>query len=163
VAANLRTARYLQLIGFVIVALGVTGIEILFASWFNLDAQAQTVFAATGVLAYGVFAFGTWSWFTSLEAALGNRQGMARPLRIFSVAYLITAVGYMATTFSLGYDNLAHPYEGRRFVAAAVLTGIELLGFCLVTVAYWLAARELQAQTQSAESVVDPPTPAFAK
>jgi hypothetical protein len=65
---------------------------------------------------------------------------MARPLRIFSVAYLVTAVGYMATTFSLAYDNLVHPYEGRRFIAAAVLTGMELLGFCLVTLAYLLAA-----------------------
>jgi hypothetical protein len=139
-AATLGTARYLQLIGFVTAALAVTGIEIVFGSWFNLEAQAQTVLAATGVLAYGVFALGTWSWFTSLEAAIGNRQGMARPLQIFSVAYLITAIGYLATTLSWAYDDLVHPYDGRRAIAVAVLYGMELAGFCLVSVAYWLAA-----------------------
>jgi hypothetical protein len=144
-----------------LVALGVTGIEILFGSWFNLDTRAQTVFAATGALASGVFALGTWSWFTSLET--GSREGMARPLRIFSVAYLITAIGYLATTFSWVYDDLVHPYDGRRAHAADVLTGMELVGFCLVTVAYWLAARELRTPIQSVESVTGEPSSALTR
>jgi hypothetical protein len=150
-AGSLRTARYLQLIGFSIVALAFAGIEILFGTWFDLVTQAQTILAATAVIAFGVFALATWSWFSSLEATPGSGHALARPLRIFSVAYLVTAIGYMAYTFALAHDDILRPYDGRRAVATVVLYGLQFAGFCLVTAAYWRAASELQTPTRSEE------------
>jgi hypothetical protein len=150
---GLSAARYLQVVGFSMVALSATGLEILFGKWFDLVSQAQTISVVTMVIANGVFALATWSWFSSLEANLGSGRGMTRPLRNFSVAYLISAVGYLAYTYAIVHDDMLQPYDGRRAIAIAVACGVEFTGFCLVTSAYWTAASELRTPADSEDDV----------
>jgi len=161
VAGLLKKQRLLIAAGFVIVAVGN-------GAWFwalNYGEPVRyvwsnEVFGAAYTLGYGLLAWATWAWFRWLEGAPTPGAGLTKALRLAGIANLAFAIGVLAVTYDSAHHAITLPYHGRLSIAVPATDGLQLLGFCLVSVGFWSAASKLRIGTTTDSTSADEATTA---
>jgi hypothetical protein len=140
---SMRRQRVMVVGGFLSVAVGWSAETALF-QWGvrGVDGQhaPDMVFALGSVLGYLVIACASWAWFTWMETSPVPLSGMDKVLNIFSVGYLLLAVGLSALGYHYAHQALSQPYDGRTGPVIATAYGLECFGFLVVAVAFWSAS-----------------------
>jgi hypothetical protein len=145
VAGLLKMQRLLIAMGFVILAAG-NGVQYWAISYGAPQSYAWSneVFGAAYTVGYGLLAWATWAWFKWLESIPTPGATLTKVLRLIGIANLAFAIGLLAVTYYLAHQDISQPYEGRLGIAVATTSGVQLLGFCLVSFGFWSAASKFQ-------------------
>ena len=142
----LKPQRLLVAAGFVVVGIAFGGqIAVIdYHSGFAFT-EYEMFFGAASTLGYGLLAVATWVWFKSLAPGSYSGLGLTTVLKLFAVANLAFAIGLVAVTYFFVHQAISLPYDGRLGIAVPTTYGLQLFGFCLVSAAFWSAARVVQA------------------
>ena len=142
----LKRQRLLIATGFVIVAVG-NGAEFWVVSYGAPGSYgwSNEIFGAAYTLGYGLLAWATWSWFEWIEGLPTPVTGLVKAIKLFGIANLVFAIGLVSVTYYWAHRVISLPYEGKVSIAIPTTNGLQLLGFCLVSVGFWSAASRLRA------------------
>lgn len=140
--------RQLILAGFVVVAIG-NGAQSWAVSYGapGLYGWSNEIFGAAYTVGYGLLAWATWIWFRWIEDLPTTAAGLTKVLKLLGVANLVFAIGLVAVTYFWARRAVDLPYDGRLSIAIPTTDGLQLLGFCLVSVGFWSAASKLRTGT----------------
>jgi hypothetical protein len=152
----LRTQLLLVAAGFVTVAVG-NGAEYWSVSYGEPAhfAWSSEVFGAASSVGYLLVAWAAWALFGWLGGISVPGAGPIRALQLYSIANLAFGAGFLAITYHQAQEAIGQPYEGRLGIALATSYGIELVGFCAVSVGFWSAAVKLRNGETAHRSPID--------
>jgi hypothetical protein len=145
-AELLKKQRLLIATGFLIVAVGA-GSEFLVGSVGapGIYGWSYEIFGTAYTIGYALLAWATWALFKWIEGFPTPGAGLTKALKLFGVANLVFGLGLVSVTYYWAYEAISHlPYVGRAEQIIPFTGGLQLLGFCLVSVGFWSAASKLQ-------------------
>jgi F0F1-type ATP synthase membrane subunit c/vacuolar-type H+-ATPase subunit K len=145
--ASLKKQRLLVASGFLIVAVGYAAQTLVEATARQATSSGdyENFFGGAFAVGFALVGLAAWVWFSSLERLPGD-SGMTRVLRLFAVANLIFAIGLVSATYFWTHRAIVYPYDGRTSIGIPTAYGLQLFGFCDVSVAFWSAGSMLRAR-----------------
>jgi hypothetical protein len=144
-AVSLKKQRLLVASGFLIVAAGYAALTLVGAAEHRATSSGdyENLFGGAFAVGFALVGLAAWVWFSSIEGLPGG-SGMTRVLRLFAVANLVFAIGLVSVTYFWAHQAIVYPYDGRTSIGIPTAYGLQLFGFCIVSVAFWSAASVLR-------------------
>jgi hypothetical protein len=155
-AGLLKKQRLVVGAGFLIVAGGYAAQTVVAAIAFRgtTSGDYENFYGGAFAVGFAIVGLATWAWFTSLESTPPG-HGMTSVLRLFALANLVFGVGLVSATYFWAHRAIVYPYDGRTSIGIPTAYGLQLFGFCLVSVAFWSAASVLRARGRLAPAPTD--------
>ena len=148
-AGLIKKQRLVVGAGFLIVAGGYAAQTVVAAIAYRgtTSGDYENFYGGAFAVGFAIVGLATWAWFTSLESTPPG-HGMTGVLRLFAVANLVFAVGLVWITYFWAHQAIVYPYDGRTTIGIPTAYGLQLFGFCLVSVAFLSAASVLRGDTR---------------
>jgi hypothetical protein len=152
-AASLKQQRILVVVGFVIVGLayGAQVVAIYDHSGIR-NVGYEFAFGAGYTLGYGLLAWASWALLGWIEAASASGGRLTKVLRLFAVANLAFAIGLSSVTYLWAHQAISYPYDGRLSILVPTTYGLQLFGFCVVSLGFWSAGSVVRGSSEVGSS-----------
>jgi hypothetical protein len=146
-AVSLKKQRLLVACGFLIVTVGYAVMTLIGATAHRVTSSGdyENFFGGAFAVGFAVVGLAAWVWFSSIEGLPGG-SGMTRVLRLVAAANLIFAIGLVSVTYFWAHQAIVYPYDGRTSIGIPTAYGLQLFGFCIVSVAFWSSGSILRAR-----------------
>jgi hypothetical protein len=146
-AVSLKKQRLLVACGFLIVTVGYAVMTLIGATAHRATSSGdyENFFGGAFAVGFAVVGLAARAWFSSIERLPGG-SGTTRVLRLFAVASLVFAIGLVSVTYFWAHQAIVYPNDGRTSIGIPTAYGLQFLGFCIVSVAFWSAASVLSTE-----------------
>jgi len=141
---SLRRERVLIVVGFALVA--VAWLAYTTRIWSSSpppDRGSNLTFGLASISGYFVLAAAGWAWFRWIDRSLVVLPDMTRMLRLFAIGNLLLSIGVAAVGYNVTHRLGHFPFDHSE-LADLSSYWLQVVGFLLVSAAYWSASSHVR-------------------